>query len=328
MSRPTVLVLGANDRFGAAAVNAFAAAGWRVLAQLRRAPSRPLPSGASALTLALADSDALAAAAGGAGCVIYAVNPVYTRWDAEALPLARQGMDLAQRLGARFLLPGNVYNFGETMPALLDEDTPERPSTPKGRQRCELEAELAARAAVGLRSTVIRAGDFYGAGRGSWLDLVIAKSVARGRLVYPGPLDRPHAWAYLPDLARAFVAVAARADAPAVERWHFAGHTLTGRELLVHLETAARAMGIHPARGFRHGGMPWSLIRAAGLLHPMSREIARMSYLWRVPHALDGSALESAVGPLRTTPAADALRQALADLGVGTVHPVTRAAAA
>ena len=53
-----------------------------------------------------------------------------------------------------------------------------------------------------------------------------------------------------------------------------------------------------------------------------------MSYLWRVPHALDGSALESAVGPLRTTPAADALRQALADLGVGTVHPVTRAAAA
>ena len=296
MSRPTVLVLGANGRFGAAAVNAFAAAGWRVLAQLRRAPSRPLPSGASALTLALADSDALAAAAGGAGCVIYAVNPVYTRWDAEALPLARQGMDLAQRLGARFLLPGNVYNFGETMPALLDEDTPE------------------------LRSTVIRAGDFYGAGRGSWLDLVIAKSVARGRLVYPGPLDRPHAWAYLPDLARAFVAVAARADAPAVERWHFAGHTLTGRELLVHLETAARAMGIHPARGFRHGGMPWSLIRAAGLLHPMSREIARMSYLWRVPHALDGSALESAVGPLRTTPAADALRQALADLGVPR-HP-------
>ena len=88
MSRPTVLVLGANGRFGAAAVNAFAAAGWRVLAQLRRAPSRPLPSGASALTLALADSDALAAAAGGAGCVIYAVNPVYTRWDAEALPLA------------------------------------------------------------------------------------------------------------------------------------------------------------------------------------------------------------------------------------------------
>ena len=45
MSRPTVLVLGANGRFGAAAVNAFAAAGWRVLAQLRRAPSR-LDSGA------------------------------------------------------------------------------------------------------------------------------------------------------------------------------------------------------------------------------------------------------------------------------------------
>ncbi len=328
MNRPTVIVLGANGRLGTAAVHAFAAAGWRVLAQMRRAPAVPLPSGASALTQALADTDALAAAATGAHSVVYAVNPLYTRWDAETLPLARLGMDLAQCLGARFLLPGNVYNFGETMPALLHEDTPERPSTPKGRQRCELEAELAARAAAGLRSTVIRAGDFYGAGRGSWLDLVIAKSVARGRLVYPGPLDLPHAWAYLPDLARAFVAVAARAEAPVVERLHFAGHSLTGRELLAHLEAAARELGVAPARGFRHGGVPWGLVRAMGLVHPMSREIARMSYLWRVPHALDGRTLERAVGPLRNTPPADALREALAGLGDGAVLPAGAATAA
>ena len=318
MSRPTVLVLGANGRYGAAAVNAFAAAGWRVLAQLRRAPSRPLPSGASALTLALADSDALAAAAGGAGCVIYAVNPVYTRWDAEALPLARQGMDLAQRLGARFLLPGNVYNFGETMPALLDEDTPERPSTPKGRQRCELEAELAARAAVGLRSTVIRAGDFYGAGRGSWLDLVIAKSVARGRLVYPGPLDRMHAWAYLPDLARAFVAVAHTGGHRGCLRLHFEGHSVNGQDFIAALQEAATSLGLRPERGFRLGTMPWGLIRMIGWVNPMMREVARMSYLWRVPHALDGRALQRLVGPLPTTPLVSALRDTLLGLDLGS----------
>lgn len=308
----TVLVLGANGRLGRAAVNAFAAAGWRVAAQMRRAPATPLPPGARALEAPLSDSAALAAS--GAQVVVYGVNPLYTRWDEEAMPLLRQGLDVAERLGAHFMLPGNVYNFGEHMPALLDERTPERPTTTKGRQRAAMEAEIAAR--PGLRSTVIRAGDFYGGGTGSWLDLVIAKDLAKGKLVYPGPPDVPHAWAYLPDLARAFVAVAARGGAGA-QRLHFAGHTLTGRDWLAAVEQAAAGLGLAPARGWRHGAMPWALIRAAGLVWPMGRELAAMSYLWRVPHALDGRALERIAGPLPTTPVAGALRQALLDLGHG-----------
>ncbi len=327
MSTPTVLVLGANGRFGTAAVQAFAAAGWHVLAQVRRTPTHPPPAGARAIDTPLSATDALAALAAGSRAVLYAVNPVYTRWDAEALPLARQGMDIAQRLGATFMLPGNVYNFGAGMPALLGEQTPERPTTNKGRQRCELEAEGAGRASQGLKSVVIRAGDFYGRGRGSWLDLAIVKSIAQGKLVYPGPLDVPHAWAYLPDLARAFVAVASRGAAPAVERLHFAGHTLTGRELLALVESAAQGLGLAPAGGWRHGGMPWGLIRAVGTVYPMWRELARMSYLWRVPHALDGRALQRAVGPLPATVPAAAVRAALVDLGLGEPAAGSHAAA-
>ncbi len=308
----TVLVLGANGRFGRAAVDAFAAAGWRVAAQMRRAPATPLPAGARALEAPLSDTAALAAS--GARVVVHAVNPLYTRWDEEAMPLLRQGLDAAQRLGAHFMLPGNVYNFGEHMPALLDEHTPERPTTTKGRQRAAMEAEIAAR--PGLRSTVIRAGDFYGGGTGSWLDLVIAKDLAKGKLVYPGPLDVPHAWAYLPDLARAFVVVAS-CGGEGAQRLHFAGHTLTGREWLAALEQAAGELGLAPARGWRHGGFPWAFIRLAGLVWPMGRELAAMSYLWRVPHAIDGRALESAVGALPATPVVAALRQALLDLGHG-----------
>lgn len=327
MSSRTVLVLGANGRFGAAAVAAFAAAGWRVLAQARRAPAAlpaALPAGAIALPLPLEDTDALAAAAAGASVVVYAVNPVYTEWHRQLLPLARLGLDLAERLGALFMLPGNVYGFGERMPAVLREDTPERPSTDKGRLRVELEAELRARAAAGrLRAVVLRAGDFYGAGRGSWLDLAVAKSLADGKLVYPGPLDLPHAWAYLPDLARAFVAVAERSvapsTAPAYQALHFEGHTLTGAELLDLVQAAAQELGIAPARGWRRGGMPWGLIRVAGLVVPMLRALAAMSYLWRVPHALDGSRLAAFAGPLPQTPQRQALRQALIDLGHGAI---------
>ena len=75
---PSVLVLGSQGRLGHAAVQAFAAAGWRVWAQARR-PQPDLPNGARALDVPLADTAALAAAAQGAQAVVYAVNPPYTQ---------------------------------------------------------------------------------------------------------------------------------------------------------------------------------------------------------------------------------------------------------
>lgn len=310
---PTVLVLGANGRFGAAAVQAFAAAGWQVLAHARRAPGA-LPPGARHVATPLNEQARLAREARGARVVVHALNPRYTDWAREAMPLARAGMDLAASLDATFMLPGNVYNFGEPMPALLREDTPQRPSTRKGRIRVAIEAEIEARAAQGLRGVVIRAGDFFGGGRGSWLDLVVAKSLRAGRLVYPGPLDVAHAWAYLPDLAQAFVAIAARRDLPAFTRLHFAGHAPTGASFLASLERAAESLGLRPASGWRHGRLPWPLLRAGGLVVPMWREIAEMGYLWRVPHVLDGSALERLAGPLAQTPLEIALARALGDM--------------
>ena len=322
-----VLVLGANGRFGRAAVDAFAAAGWRVLAQLRRAPIAPLPAAARPLPLPLHDLPALAAAAVGSQVVVHALNPLYTRWAQEALPLARQGMDLAQRLGATFMLPGNVYNFGSAMPALLETDTPQRPDTAKGRIRAQMEAEMQQRAAQGLRSVVLRAGDFFGGGPGSWMDKVVLASLAQRRLVYPGRPDVPHAWAYLPDLARAFVAVAARSELPAFTSLHFAGQTLTGAQLLAAVERAAASLGIVPAAGWQHGRMPWALLRVGGWVVPMWRALAEMEYLWHVPHALDGRALQACVGPLPATPLDSALRHSLQSLGhgaLGAEHPTVQ----
>jgi nucleoside-diphosphate-sugar epimerase len=318
---PQVLIVGASGRFGSAAAQTFAAAGWRVRSlSLRMADARdPLPA---------------LQADGPIDVLVYAANPLYTRWDQELLPLARRAMDLAQRLGALFMLPGNVYNFGASMPPLLRPDTPEHPSTRKGEQRRQLEAELRDRAeSHHLRSVVIRAGDFYGHGTGSWLDLAIAKKLAQGRLVYPGPWDVPHAWAYLPDLARSFVAVAGRlleAPAPGAAatprhlRLHFAGHTLTGAQLLDGLGDAARVLGLQgPGDTIRRSRMRWAPVRAAGLFVPMLRELSRMAYLWHVPHALDDQALQALADPLPATPADLALQRALMAL-----HPASESASA
>jgi nucleoside-diphosphate-sugar epimerase len=225
-------------------------------------------------------------------------------------------MDLAERLGARFMLPGNVYNYGEAMPALLDESTPQRPTTAKGRIRVEMEDELERRAAAGrLRATVITAGDFFGAGSGSWFDAVVVKSIPTGRLGYPGDPRLVHAWAYLPDLARAFVAVASLDDLAPFERFTFAGHSVTGSEFLAAVERAGATLGLAPARGWRRAGMPWPLIRGAGVVVPLWRELARMSYLWRVPHALDGRRLARHCPALTPTPLPIAVADSLIDLG-------------
>lgn len=336
--RPAVLVLGANGRIGRAAVEAFARAGWRVVAQVRH-DHGSWPAGVQGVARGLDDTAALVAdvkaaasrAATGAGpaagairAVVYAVNPPYTRWDAELLPLARQGFAVAAALGALCLLPGNVYGYGEGMPATLTADTPQHPTTSKGRQRVAMEAELAAW--PGLRSVVLRAGDFFGAGTGAWLDLVIARDLLPGgrgrRLVYPGPVDRVHAWAYLPDLAQAFVAVAELDDGIEKHRaLPFAGHAVTGADFLAALRAAAARRGLAPPGGWRQGALPWPLVRLAGLVWPMGRELARMRYLWERPHALDGTALQAAAGRLPATPLVDALEAALRDLGVGAPKP-------
>ena len=324
-NRPAVLILGANGHLGCVAAQAFNAAGWRVLAQVRREPSPDLPASATLVRAALSDVDALSAAAAGASVLLHAVNPAYSRWDAEALPALRAALDVAERLGAHVMLPGNVYNFGEGMPALLSEDTPQRPSTRKGEIRVQMEALMAQRAARGgFTASVLRAGDFFGAGTGNWFDQAILKSLRAGKLVYPGPLDVPHAWAHLPDLARAFLRVAELPRVQVFQSWHFEGYTLTGAELLAAVEVAARELGIAPPQGFRHEGLPWGVIGAIGRVARKWRELARMSYLWRVAHALDGRPLAALSGPDQfVTPLAAALRESLLRLGMAktTAHP-------
>ena len=142
-TQPIALVLGANGRLGAAAVQAFAAAGWAVLAQARRTPAA-LPRGATHLAIDAGRHRRAGPAAAGARVVVYAVNPLYTQWPTQAMPLFHQGLAVAQRLNATFMLPGNVYNFGAQMPPLLNEHTPQQPTTPKGRIRVDMEAELRA----------------------------------------------------------------------------------------------------------------------------------------------------------------------------------------
>ncbi len=301
----TVLILGARGRLGTALADAFGAAGWRVLKQARATLGRDLTSviAADARDVATVVSGAKAST-GRVDVVINATNPVYTRWATEAEALNRAAIDIAQALGATLMFPGNVYNYGAEMPEPLCSDTPQHAETRKGRIRIDMEQAIEGAAKSGMQGIVIRGGDFFGCGTGSWFDQAIAKDLPKGKLTYPGPLDVPHAWAYVPDLAITFVRVAeARAGLGRFERVHFAGHTVTGHDVIAAIE---RLMG----RSLKVGTLPWPLIRAVGLVRPLWRELAEMSYLWQRPHQL---LVDAAHAPLlaATTPFDDAMRASI-----------------
>ena len=187
---------------------------------------------------------------------------------------------IAKALGATLMLPGNVYNFGANMPEHLRSNTPQNADTSKGKIRIAMERALAAAAEQGMQALVVRAGDFFGSGVGSWFDQAIAKDVQKGKLTYPGPLNLVHAWAYAPDLAATFVRVAeARQTLARFETIHFAGYAVTGYEFVQTMRAVTQ-------RTLKVSSMPWWLIRTVGLVKPLWRELAEMSYLWQRPHRL------------------------------------------
>ncbi len=303
----TVLILGAGGRFGCAALHAFHAAGWKVRAFVR--PGRPLdaPSGVARIEGDAFDPDSVTAAANGAGVIVHALNPPYPRWTTDLPKQTESVLAAARASGATVMIPGNVYNYGRNMPARLTEDTPHAPTTRKGRLREEMEDAFRSAAADGVHTVILRAGDFIETEKtGNWFDTYIAAKVDRGVAVYPGPRDVVHAWAWLPDMARAMVGLAGRETQPEAgfETFNFEGYNLTGDELIAALERAA-------GRPLGRKGFPWFALSFVAPFMPLLREVMEMRYLWRVPHALDGARLRTALPDFAPTPLDGAIHAAL-----------------
>ena len=199
------------------------------------------------------------------------------------------------------------------MPGVIDETTPMAPTTRKGDIRVEIEGRMQEASERGMRTIILRAGDFFGSGRGAWFDLVIAKQLARNEVTYPGPLDVVHEWAYVPDLAAAMVRLAeARERLGVFETFGFPGYAVTGRALV---DAIANAMG-RESRDLRIRRMQWWMIKALSPIFPLPRELSEIAYLWKVPHRIAGDKLKATIGEVPHTPFETAVKRALRELRV------------
>jgi nucleoside-diphosphate-sugar epimerase len=317
----SIAILGANGRLGRVVAKAFIEAGYDVRAITRSGKVASELKGATAIAGDALDRQDLIRATQGVDIVFNGLNPLYTDWG-KCLPMAENVMAACHANGALHLFPGTVYNYGSPMPEVITEDTPYHPTTEKGRIRCAMEELFRREAEAGhVRTILLRAGDFFGGtGSGSWFDLVVAAKIDKGIYTAPGPADLVHEWAYLPDFAKGFVALAENVGKLGFyEALNFPGHAVTDLEIKA---AAEKALG----RTLKMTAMAWWVLRAGSPFVAMWREIVSMSYLRFEPHRLASTRLAGIIGAIPHTPLDQAVAEALADIGIMPAATLSRAA--
>ncbi len=301
------LVTGATGGVGGEVAAALLRHGWHVRG-LARDPAKAGRSGPDGIEWVVGDAMAeadVAAAARGVDVVFHGANPPgYRNWRGLAIPMLHHAIAGAEAAGARLIYPGSLYVYGPDAGSVVAEDAPQRPRTRKGRVRVEMEEMLHAAAARGLRTLVVRAGDFFGPrAPSSWVSTVLlGGGKPLRKVVTPERPEVIHAWAYLPDLAETVALLADReASLPAEARLHFGGHALQGRAMA---EAVQRVEGgALPIRPFR-----WLPVYLGAPFVTFLREVIEMRYLWRVPLCLDNARLTAILGQEPHTPLEAAVR--------------------
>jgi nucleoside-diphosphate-sugar epimerase len=287
----TALVLGSSGGFGGQVALALQSAGWTVRRYQRGTD--------------------MGQAAQGASLIVNGLNPpAYHNWDKLIPEITASVLAAGKSSGATLLVPGNVYPYGKE-PGPWNADTPHRPVSRKGRIRADMEARYREAADQGQRTILLRGGDFLLPEAPQMLmNRVILGKVAKGTVTTLGDPDALHAYAYLPDMARAAVGLAALGDAlPPYADIPFAGHAFTISDLSARI---SRLTG----RPMRIKHFPLWLFTVTSPVWELARELREMLYLSSLPHQLDPAPLRRWLPDWQDTPLDKVILRHLKALGL------------
>jgi nucleoside-diphosphate-sugar epimerase len=284
-----------TGQVGAALVAQLAGAGHDVRAVSLHAPTS-IGDAVDWRCADVADPEAATDAAKGASVIYQCLNAPYTKWAHLFPPLQAGVLAAAERNDALLVTLENVYAYGPTLGVPMTEDRPLSAATVKGRTRAGMTRELIAASDDGrLRIAIGRASDFFGAGvtQSTLGDRVFAKALAGQRVDFLGDPNLLHTYSYVPDIASG-LATLGTDDRAVGQVWHLPGpETVTTRAVLDLIEADVGHDVV--ARS-----MPGVLLRALGVVSPMMRGLAEMSYQFEEPFVLDTSKYETTFGSAGT----------------------------
>jgi nucleoside-diphosphate-sugar epimerase len=224
-------------------------------------------------------------------------------WRAELPPAERGVLEAAGRVGAVVVFPESLYSYGP-VDGTITESTPRTATTGKLGVRTEL---LAQRDASTTPTVSVAASDFYGPlVRNAHAGERMVPTVLAGRTMrVVGSPDQPHSFTYVPDLAAAMIAAAARPDL-----WNSFLHAPTDAPV-----TQRRLVGlVAEAGGVRApkvSSIPVPVLGAVGLVSRQMKEMAETGYMFAKPFVMDSSASEERLG-FGPTPLVDGLARTVA----------------
>ena len=290
----TVLVLGATGGIGGEVAKAALRRGWVVRALSRHAQR----AGSDRQGMEWIQGDAMneadvVAAAQGVEVIVHAVNPpAYKNWALWVLPMLRNTLSAARQTGARVVLPGTFYNYGpETFPVIA-ENAPQQPRTRKGAIRVQMETLLREASAQGVRSLIVRAGDYFGPRAGNnWFSQIVTAGRPVSHVTRIGKAGIGHQWGYLPDVAETMLRLLEIEDRlNDFENIHMAGHwDDTGMRMVDAVQRAVKQPV--SVRAF-----PWWLLAVVWPFVRLLRELHEMRYLWMRSIRLDNARLLELLG--------------------------------
>ncbi|MDH3227278.1 MAG: NAD-dependent epimerase/dehydratase family protein [Thermoleophilia bacterium] len=276
------VVLGAGP-VGRALVDRLVEEGQRVRVATRSGTAT-VPEGVDVVAADISHpADALRACSD-ASVVYGCVGLDYREWP-ELWPPMMEGMLVgAEAADSRFVFVDNCYMYGP-VDEPMHEDLPltdygRKPATRSRLTRMWQTAHDAGR----VEAAAVRASDFYGPGvSAAALGDYSVGRMARGKSAQVvGDPDQPHSFTYVPDIARALVAVGESDDAMG-QAWNVPN--APDRTVRDVLGMFAQELG----RELKLQATPRLLVSAMGLFNPNMREMKEMLYQWERPFHVDSS---------------------------------------
>jgi len=283
MTTPLITIFGYGPT-GEATANLLRARGTPVRVVQRRRPAN-LPAGVEFMSCDALDAGQVMQAMTGATQAVVTIGFEYSGkvWE-RAWPKATANLLAAAETNAtRVVHIDNMYMYGPQTAPLHEH----MPLTRYGRkpaaraQATRMWMEAASKGHVWWAA--LRAPDFYGAGVdrshiGATGLAAVAQGKAANLLMAP---DNPHAFAYVPDIARAAVSLLDAPDEDFNQVWHVpCAPTRTPRELL---KMGADAVG----QKLKVVALPSWLLPVIGSVVPFVREVAEMRFTWNRPYHVD-----------------------------------------
>jgi nucleoside-diphosphate-sugar epimerase len=245
----------------------------------------------------------------GATVIYNCANPPYHRWSALWPPIASALLGAAERNGAVLVTVSNLYGYGPAPESLgvdgydaahpMTEQTPLAATGSKGMVRAQMWRDaLAAYQAGRIRVTEVRGSDYVGPGASSVLGDRLVPRLLRGQPSVLGRADQPQPQTCTADVA-AMAVLAGRDERAWGRAWHVpSGPPKTQREAIDDIARAAghsvdRNASLNPVRVREVSPV---LLRAAGLVSPLMRELAETLYQFREAFVMDSGIAQRTFG--------------------------------